>query len=189
MATSNQGTTCLSAPHRPCLQGGSQRPPGTTLHALGARTGHFSSLPACLSTWKGTGLVVPCIAGREMQAHWGPVQLSMGGQMTRFWLQRTWVLVSGSGEFTAQLPLMVPAWGPGLTALHSANRASRQLSSLGRSNPLPGHSPTQFFPSGVRSYPSWHRHWKEPMLLMHWPFRHTCPTRDEHSSMSVGGKR
>jgi len=158
---------------------------------------------ACLRGMDRTTFLLPACRFQHMEGDWldcslhcwqgdagmmGPSPALHGSQMTRLWLQRTWSLVSDSGESTAQLPLVGPAWGPHLIALHSASRANTQVSLLRRASLLPGHSPTQFFPSGVRSYPSWHRHWKEPMLLMHWPFRHTCPTRDEHSSMSVGGK-
>lgn len=45
--------------------------------------------------------------------------------------------------------------------------------------------PTQFLPSGVRLYPSRHKHLKEPMLLMHWPFLHTWLEWTLHSSTSV----
>lgn len=44
--------------------------------------------------------------------------------------------------------------------------------------------PTQFLPSRVSSYPSLHKHLKEPISLKHRPCLHTWPKKELHSSIS-----
>lgn len=48
--------------------------------------------------------------------------------------------------------------------------------------------PMQFLPSRVSSYPSLHKHLKEPISLKQRPFLHTWPKKELHSSISVKNK-